>query len=206
MELSNPILSCVWLEWFDLVAKITNINLVEGSDHFRWNLHKYGVFTVRSMYLHKINQHAPFRHKLIWKLKISLKIKIYFWFLQKRVILIKNNLARKNWKGSLRCCFCNYNESITHLLFDCHRAKEIGKIVYLATGLTPPKYISHMLGNWLSILITTRGVSFWWRQLHCVELFGDAVMILLLTKPSIHHLCMLFSRDLLVALMGAIAA
>ena len=76
-------------EWLDLVAKITNINLVEGSDHFRWNLHKYGVFTVRSMYLHKINQHAPFRHKLIWKLKISLKIKIFFWFLQRGVILTK---------------------------------------------------------------------------------------------------------------------
>ena len=38
----------------------------------------------------------------------------------------------------------------THLLFDCHHAKEIWKIVYLATGLTPPKSISHMLGNWLS--------------------------------------------------------
>ena len=25
-------------EWLDLVAKITNINLVEGRDHFRWNL------------------------------------------------------------------------------------------------------------------------------------------------------------------------
>ena len=67
-------------EWLDLVAKITNINLVEGSDHFRWNLHKFGVFTVRSMYLHKINQNAPFRHKLIWKLKVPLKIKIFFCF------------------------------------------------------------------------------------------------------------------------------
>ena len=38
----------------------------------------------------------------------------------------------------------------THLLFDCHLAKEIWKIVYLATGLTPPRSISHMLGNWLS--------------------------------------------------------
>ena len=180
-------------EWLDLVAKITNINLVEGSDHFSWNLHKYGVFTVRSMYLHKINQHALFRHKLIWKLKIPLKIKIFFWFLQRGVILTKDNLARKNWKGSLKCCFYNCDESITHLLFDCHHAKEIWKIVYLATGLTPPKYISHMLGNWLSILITTRGVSFWWWQLYCVGLFGDAVMILFLTKLSIHHLCRLFS-------------
>jgi len=137
-------------EWLDLIAKITNINLVEESDHFRWNLHKYGVFTIRSMYLHKINEHAPFRHKLIWKLKIPLKIKIFFWFLQRGVILTKDNLARKNWKGSLKCCFCNCNESITHLLFDCHHTKEIWKIVYLATGLTPPRSISHMLGNWLS--------------------------------------------------------
>ena len=36
-------------EWLDLVAKITNINLVEGRDHLRWNLHRYGISTVRSM-------------------------------------------------------------------------------------------------------------------------------------------------------------
>jgi len=135
-------------EWLDLVAKITNINLVEGRDHFKWNLH--GIFTVRSMYLHKMNQHAPFCHKLIWKLKIPLKIKIFFWYLQRGVILTKDNLVRKNWKGSLKCCFYNCNESITHLLFDCHHAKEFWRIVYLATGLIPPRSVSHMLGNWLS--------------------------------------------------------
>ena len=41
-------------------------------------------------------------------------------------------------------------ESITHLLFDCHHAKEVWRIVYLATGLTPPRSVSHMLENWLS--------------------------------------------------------
>ena len=35
-------------------------------------------------------------------------------------------------------------------------------------------------------------MSCWWGQLHCVGLFGDVVMILFLTKPSIHHLCRLF--------------
>ena len=49
----------------------------------------------------------------------------------------------------MKCCFCNCNESITHLLFNCHHAKEIWTIVYLATGLTPPRSISHMLENWL---------------------------------------------------------
>ena len=90
-------------EWLDLVAKITNINLVDGRDHFRWNLNKYGIFTVGSIYLHKMNQHTPFCHKLILKLKISLKIKIFFWYLQRGVILtllenrLKAPVARSLW-------------------------------------------------------------------------------------------------------------
>ena len=31
-------------EWLDLVAKTTNINLFEGRDHFRWNIHKHGIY------------------------------------------------------------------------------------------------------------------------------------------------------------------
>ena len=36
-------------------------------------------------------------------------------------------------------------------------------------------------------------MSCWWGQLHCVEIFGDVVMILFLTKSSVLHLYMLFS-------------
>ena len=35
-------------EWLDLIVEITNINLVEGRDHFRWNLYKYEILNVRS--------------------------------------------------------------------------------------------------------------------------------------------------------------
>ena len=70
-------------EWHDLIAKLTHVNLGAEKDMFRWNLNNSGIFTVRSMYLHMLNQHVPFRHKLIWKLKISLKINIFFWYLQR---------------------------------------------------------------------------------------------------------------------------
>jgi hypothetical protein len=33
------------------------------------------------MYLHLLNQYDPLQHKFIWKLKISLKIKIFLWYL-----------------------------------------------------------------------------------------------------------------------------
>ena len=84
------------VEWRNLVAQITHVDLVDGLDNFIWNLTKSGLFTVRSFYLYLIDTQPPFRHKLIWKLKIPLKIKIFFWFLQKGVLLTKDNLVKKN--------------------------------------------------------------------------------------------------------------
>jgi hypothetical protein len=88
------------VEWLHLVARISNVELVEGSDNFKWSLTNSGLYSVRSMYLHLIDTHSPFLHKMIWKIKIPLKIKIFLWFLQKGVVLTKDNLARKNWKGN----------------------------------------------------------------------------------------------------------
>ena len=71
------------VEWQNLVAQIAHVQLVDGSDTFRWNLTNSGSFTVRSFYLHLLDSQPPFRHKMIWKLKIPLKIKIFLWFLQR---------------------------------------------------------------------------------------------------------------------------
>ena len=71
------------VEWQNLVAQIAHVQLVDGSDTFRWNLTKSGSFTVRSLYLHFLDRQPSFRHKMIWKLKIPLKIKIFLWYLQK---------------------------------------------------------------------------------------------------------------------------
>ena len=81
------------VEWFNLVAQIAHIDLVDGLDNFRWNLTKSGLFIVRTFYLYFIDRHPPFTHKLIWKLKVPLKIKIFFWFLRRGVVLPKDNLA-----------------------------------------------------------------------------------------------------------------
>jgi len=86
------------VEWQNLVAQIVNVELVDGSDTFRWNLTKSGLYTVRSYYLHLIDNQPPSQHKMIWKLKIPLKIKIFLQYLQRVVVLTKDNLAKKNWK------------------------------------------------------------------------------------------------------------
>ena len=61
-------------------------------------LQDIGSFTVRSMYKHLINQIAMPLNKLLWKLKLPLKIKVFIWFLIKGVILTKDNLKTRKWK------------------------------------------------------------------------------------------------------------
>jgi len=138
------------VEWQNLVAQIAHVQLVDGSDTFRWNLTNSGSFTVRSFYLHLLDSQPPFRHKMIWKLKIPLKIKTFLWFLQRGILLTKDNLAKKNWTGSQKCCGCNSNETIQHLFLDCPYARLVWRIIFFATGLTPPRSIRHMFNSWLS--------------------------------------------------------
>jgi hypothetical protein len=70
-------------EWLNLVSRISHVQLVEGSDYFKWSLTKSGIYTVWSLFRHLIDTHPPFRHGRIWRMKIPLKIKIFLWFLQR---------------------------------------------------------------------------------------------------------------------------
>ena len=78
----------------------------------------------------------------------SFKNKDFLLVPSTRCYLTKDNLAKRNWSGSKKCCFCDLNETIQHLFFDCQHAKTIWRVVH--AGLTPPKSITHMLRNWLT--------------------------------------------------------
>jgi hypothetical protein len=92
---------------------------------------------------------AP-RKNVVWKLKLPLKVKIFVWYLQKGVVLTKDNLVRRHWKGSLKCCFCNLEETIQHLFFDCQMARIMWRIVQVSFNITPPGNIPHMFARWLN--------------------------------------------------------
>jgi hypothetical protein len=135
---------------------------------------KKWFFTVRPLYLHDIDTHPSFQHRNIWKWKIPLNIKIILWFLQKGVVLTKDNLAKKNWKGSQQCVCCNFNETIQHLFLDRPSAKMIWRTIFYATDLTQTRSISHMFGTWLNNqhkdykpLIWVGVVAFCWASWKC---------------------------------------
>jgi hypothetical protein len=38
-------------------------------------------------------------NNMIWRLKITLKNKIFMWYMYKEVVLTKDNLTKRNWNG-----------------------------------------------------------------------------------------------------------
>jgi hypothetical protein len=69
--------------WNALLQQLATIQLSAEPDEFRWNLHKNGEFSVDFMYNALIYLHVQVdSNKMIWKMKIPLKIKVFGWYLR----------------------------------------------------------------------------------------------------------------------------
>lgn len=104
-----------WIAWLNLVRRLMAINLTNEPDSFHWWLHSSGVFSVKSMYADLINTGPAFRRQHIWKTKVPLNF--FMWFVYRGVILTKDNLAKRRWQGSKKCCFCDQEKTNHHLFY-----------------------------------------------------------------------------------------
>nr|TKW03104.1 hypothetical protein SEVIR_7G001100v2 [Setaria viridis] len=83
--------------WHNLVAKIASYQLYHGRDNFTWDLHRHDNFS-----------DTLFINKFIWKLKIPLKIKIFFLCYIQRVtleVVALDIFAKNGWRNNNRLCF-----------------------------------------------------------------------------------------------------
>jgi hypothetical protein len=138
-----------WTSWLCLCRRLMGIQLTNESDRFLWKLTNNGVFSVKSMYEDIMNEHTPFLRKFIWKIKIPLKIKVFMWFLSNKVLLTKDNLVKRKWKGCTKCVFCGEQETVEHLFIQCPFAKLIWRTIHFSYDLPPPTNVTNMFGNWL---------------------------------------------------------
>jgi hypothetical protein len=72
------------------------------------------------------------------------------WFLINRVLLTKDNLAKRKWTGCQKCCFCNHNETVDHMFLHCTFAKIVWWMIYFAYNIPPPSNVINMFCNWLN--------------------------------------------------------
>jgi hypothetical protein len=132
-----------------LVQRLTNVQLNVDPDVFVWGLTTWGAFTVKSMYLDRLDDDTKFLKKYIWKMKVPLKIKVFMWFLHRMVILTNDNLIKRNWNGNQSCFFVITRNQYNIFFFECPLAKIIWHIIHMTFGLAPPKNITNLFGNWL---------------------------------------------------------
>jgi hypothetical protein len=112
----------------NLLQCLDSFHLKQGSDVFHWHLTKNGLFSATSMYNALIQPDIPVdnnNNKKIWKMKISLKMEVFTWYLRRGVILTKDNLVKYNWQRSKSCVFCHQDKTIKHILFRCKFARSI---------------------------------------------------------------------------------
>ena len=137
------------LHWQQIVLKVMQTNRTNSPNSFVWALYQNGNFSVNSMYRAIITRQAlPFTVQ-VWNIKVSLKIKVFLWYLYKGVTLTKDNLARKNWNGNVKCSFCNLSESIQHLFFNCPLAKFVWRIIAVAFNIISPRNFRHIFSHLL---------------------------------------------------------
>jgi hypothetical protein len=109
-----------WEAWLHLVSQIMNVQLSDEPDKFIWNLTTSGKFSVKSLYADYMNGHTVFLRKYIWKLKVPLKIRIFMWFLHRKVLLTKDNLAKRKWLGCKSVPFVIRMNLLSTCLLDVH--------------------------------------------------------------------------------------
>ena len=72
------------------------------------------------------------------------------WFLNRKVLLTKDNLLKRNWHGCTKCSFCGGEETIDHLFISCPFAKLVWRVVFCTYNIPSPTSVSNMFGNWLN--------------------------------------------------------
>jgi hypothetical protein len=157
----------------ELVSCCNQVILSDQEDRIMWNLGRKG-FSVNSIYKNKMEDQVLIPYKFLWKSKLPQKIKIFIWLVVRNKILTKDNLKKRNWNGSLECCFCGVDESIDHLFFHCPIAKYMWRVIQVALNLRLIlSSISNLYDNWLckpkdkiaNLVLFGCGALFWaiWR-------------------------------------------
>jgi hypothetical protein len=107
-----------------------------------WIFTKVHICKCVHLHLGLLNGNTVYLYKYLWKMKVPLKTKIFMWFLQRKEILTKDNLAKRNWLDCKKCCFCDHDESIQHLFVRCPFVRIIWQLVYMAFNITHPWALS----------------------------------------------------------------
>ncbi|KAF5183162.1 hypothetical protein FRX31_027250, partial [Thalictrum thalictroides] len=109
--------------------------LEESIDSWGWKWNNNGAFTVKTMYNHLHQCSRPisfvavvFPMRLVWKVKIPMNIKLFFWSLILDKIPSKELLRIRGFDLYVVCSMCGHlEERLFHLFLHCSLALKVWK-------------------------------------------------------------------------------
>jgi len=129
-ELFNiPISQAVAAELNDLRNLVQNFVLTEENDQriFCWGNSRFAASKLYKMAF--LSSPVPASFKLIWKSKVTPRIKFFAWLILLDRLNTKSMLARRNFNVQPNChcvlCTEGIEESIEHLFFSCEFARKV---------------------------------------------------------------------------------
>jgi hypothetical protein len=109
---------------------------------------------VKSLHLYFSAYRVNCPYKVLWKLKIPLRIKVFDWLVIKNRVLTRDNLKKKGWKGSGLCEFCDSLESQNNLFFVCPLSRYVWNLVGVELNLDAmPRSLSEHISNVLPLFL-----------------------------------------------------
>ena len=140
-----------------LLHMLASRHLTDEDNNFVWKFNASGFFKVKSMYADFLNRHNVFLRTYIWKLKVPFKIKIFMWFLYKKVILTKDNrLAKRQWDGCKKWAFFSARSLLITYFLHTPLLILFVTTVYYAFNIAPPANVTNMFGNRLNGVENTK--------------------------------------------------
>jgi hypothetical protein len=95
-----------WGSCIGLVRRLMRANLNDEPHSFKWFLSTTCAFTVKSMHAYYMNGHTVFfLQKYLWNIKVPLDISIFMCLLYMKVLLTKDDLAKRWWNGCKNVSF-----------------------------------------------------------------------------------------------------
>lgn len=117
-------------ELLDLYARLQQSNVnSQAVDRLKWGNHGGGIYTVKVGYQQMCSSNPMIDNwpwKLIWRIKLSLKVICYTRKVLYEVCLTQDNLMKRNFQFPNRCYMCQKKaKSTCHLLLHCEVASDI---------------------------------------------------------------------------------
>ncbi|KAE8770644.1 hypothetical protein D1007_57563 [Hordeum vulgare] len=123
-------------ELIALSSRLQWVTLREGTrDGIVWKLRDNGIYSAKSTYKLMFSAHVgtPML-SLVWRVKATLKSKVFMWTALQNRVLTTDVLLRRGWENDYFCPLCRRNqETITHMLSECTWSKQLWEVVASST-------------------------------------------------------------------------